>query len=147
MAKKKELLLDDTGKKILLALQQNARIPYKELAEKVNMSTSSVIERVRKMEEAGIIMGYRVEINYLKAGYHLEALVHIQRDQNFGAIPQEFDDMEEIIQYWELTGDQDFLLHVAARDTVHLDKMLSRLGKHGRSTTSLILSVKKKSYQ
>jgi DNA-binding Lrp family transcriptional regulator len=55
--------------------------------------------------------------------------------------------MEEIIQYWELTGDQDFLLHVAARDTVHLDKMLSRLGKHGRSTTSLILSVKKKSYQ
>lgn len=142
MVKRSEQLLDETGEKILRELQQNARISYKELAHRVNLSVSAVYERVRKMEEEDIITGYRAEVNSLKAGYNLEALVHVQMERHHRPFTYELEKIEqyeEVLQYWVLTGDRDFMLHVAARNTEELNALLQILGRFGRTSTSLIL--------
>ncbi len=73
-----EHLLDDIGWKILSELQQNARIPFAELGRIVGLSTPAVTERVHKMEEAGIIVGYRAHIDPAKVGLPILAFVNVK---------------------------------------------------------------------
>jgi Lrp/AsnC family leucine-responsive transcriptional regulator len=69
LALERERLLDATGWRILQELQQNARLSFSELGQRVGLSSPAVTERVRRMEEAGIITGYRAEINTAKVGF------------------------------------------------------------------------------
>src|ERR1035441_9518567 len=73
-----EHLLDDIGWKILSELQQNARMPFAELGRIVGLSTPAVTERVHKMEEAGIIVGYRAQIDPAKVGLPIVAFVNVK---------------------------------------------------------------------
>ena len=72
-----EKLLDDTGWRILEELQGDARLSYKELGRRVNLSTPAVIERVRRMEEAGILEGYRGVVNPQKVGYAFRVILAV----------------------------------------------------------------------
>ncbi len=69
MALEIERLLDETGWHLLEALQENARLSFSELGQRVGLSSPAVAERVRRMEDAGIITGYRAEVNTAKIGY------------------------------------------------------------------------------
>src|SRR6266705_6749566 len=72
-----EKLLDGTGWQILQALQQNARLSYSELGQRVVLSSKAVAERIRRMEDAGIISGYHAEIHLAKVGFPITAIIRM----------------------------------------------------------------------
>jgi Lrp/AsnC family leucine-responsive transcriptional regulator len=78
MSAENERLLDNTGWRILKELQGNARLTHKELGRRVNLSAPAAAERVRRMEEAGIITGYRAQVDHEKVGLPLAAFVRIE---------------------------------------------------------------------
>lgn len=77
MSSHDEKLLDDIGWRLLEELQEDARLSYTELGRRVGLSTPAVMERIHKMEDAGIIMGYRAEVNPEKIGFHVTAFVRV----------------------------------------------------------------------
>src|SRR6266446_10018871 len=94
MALEIEKLLDDTGWRLLLALQQNARLSYSELGQRVGLSSPAVAERIHRMEDAGIISGYHVEINRARIGYPITAIIRMstfagERCSSFAAFTQD----------------------------------------------------------
>ena len=72
-------LLDETGWRLLVELQENGRLSYKELGQRVGLSLPSVAERVRKMEEAGIITGYHAQINLTRVGFPVLSIIRLGR--------------------------------------------------------------------
>src|SRR5579863_9393035 len=76
-------LLDLIGRKILAEMQENGRIPFTELGRRVGLSTPAVMDRVRRLEDAGIISGYRAEVDYSKVGYPISAFIGIHVTGDF----------------------------------------------------------------
>lgn len=141
--------LDEINWKILEELQINAKISFKQLAAKVSLSPTAVIERVKHMEENGVITGYAAVVNPRKAGYHLSALISMQT--SYGnpddIVHKAISDVPEVTSCWSITGTSDFLLEVQVPSLEFLESLLTKLSKHGKLTTSIVLpsSITKKS--
>lgn len=116
--------IDRTDNAILAALQKDGRLSNKELAAKVGLAPSSCHERVRKLTGSGAIRGFHAEIDPAALGYTLEAMISVRlrrhsRDQydTFRAAVLALDEVKAV---HHLAGENDFLVHVMARDTAHL---------------------------
>ena len=143
MALEIERLLDETGWHILQALQENARLSFSELGQRVGLSSPAVAERVRRMEDAGIITGYRAEINTAKIGYPITAIIRMstlpgERCTRFTASVEE---IPEVLECYRVTGGDALVLKVMASSVVHLESLIDRLSAHGQLTTSIVLST------
>ena len=136
-----EKLLDDTGWRILEELQGDARLSYKELGRRVNLSTPAVIERVRRMEEAGILEGYRGVVNPQKVGYAFRVILAVATVYNNPdhVIFRTLAEIPEVIRSWSVTGSNDFYLEALIPSMEFLEDLLVRLSAHGRITTSIVL--------
>jgi len=134
-------MLDATGWKILRALQENARTTYAELAKQVNLTAPAVAERVRKMEEAGIITGYHAGINLEALGYAM--LVFIQLAVSYEKEKRLIEFMHnqpEVLECYNLTGQDAFIIKAALSSVAQLDDLLGRLAQFGQTTTHIVLS-------
>ena len=133
--------IDDIGWKILEELQHNARISFKQLAEKVNLSVTATVERVRNMEDAGIIEGYEAKVNPRKVGFSMSAILHITMNYNnpTEAIKRMIADTPEITSCWSITGSSDLIMEVHLPSLEFLTFLLSALTKYGKVTTSIVL--------
>src|SRR5438552_4462685 len=143
MALEIEKLLDDTGWQLLHALQQNARLSYSELGQRVGLSSPAVAERIHRMEDAGIISGYHVEINRSKLGYPITAIIRMSTspgDQcsRFATFVQE---IPEVLECYRVTGSDSLIMKVMASSVEHLESLIDRLSEHGQLTTSIVLST------
>ena len=143
MALEKERLLDETGWHILEALQENARLSFSELGQRVGLSSPAVAERVRRMEDAGIITGYRAEVNTAKIGYPMLAIIRIsnapgERCTRLSASVQE---IPEVLECHRVTGGDSLIMKIMASSVEHLESLIDRLSEHGQLTTSLVLST------
>lgn len=143
MALEIEKLLDDTGWQLLRALQQNARLSYSELGQRVGLSSPAVAERIRRMEDAGIISGYHAEINRSKLGYPITAIIRMSTspgDQctRFATFVQ---DIPEVLDCYRVTGSDSLIMKVMASSVEHLESLIDRLSAHGQLTTSMVLSA------
>lgn len=146
---KKEL--DSLNWQILDELQKNARISFRQLADKVNLSPTAVIERVKRMEEEGIITGYTATVNPRKIGYHLSALIsmHTVYGNPDAIVHGAISTIPEVISCWSITGTNDFLLEVQVPSLEFLEDLLTELSRHGKLSTSIVLpsSVTKRQLQ
>jgi Lrp/AsnC family leucine-responsive transcriptional regulator len=137
-----ERLLDDVGRQILGELQENARLSFTELGRRVGLTATAVTERVRRMEEAGIILGYRLEIDPEKVGLPITAYVRIAtssgRSPQLDALVKEY---PEIVECHLITGPDSYMLKVAVPSVRHLERFLEYLRFHGQPTTSIVLST------
>jgi Lrp/AsnC family leucine-responsive transcriptional regulator len=137
-----EKLLDETGWRILQALQENARLSFSELGLRVGLSSPAVAERVRRLEDAGIIKSYRAEIDTTKVGYPITAIIRMQvqgdRCTRFSAYVQ---DMPEVLECYRVTGSDSLIMKVMVSCVEHLEAILDRLSAHGQLTTSIVLSA------
>jgi Lrp/AsnC family leucine-responsive transcriptional regulator len=135
--------MDDRDKSILEALQENARATLSEIAARVRLSASSVHERVRKLEQAGIIKGYRAEIDPESVGLFVTAMVSVMPLD-----PKQPDDLpDRVLEFVEVedchsvAGDENYILKVRTRTTSDLEDLLRRLrekaGVHTRTTVVL----------
>ncbi len=143
MALENERLLDETGWHILEALQENARLSFSELGQRVGLSSPAVAERVRRMEDAGIITGYRAEVNTARIGYPIIAIIRInnspgQRCTRLTASAQE---IPEVLECYRVTGSDSLVMKVMASSVEHLESLIDRLSEHGQLTTSIVLST------
>jgi Lrp/AsnC family leucine-responsive transcriptional regulator len=138
---REEYQIDETGWRILEELQLNSRIPYRQLGEKVNLSPSAVIERVKRLEDEGIIEGYGIRINPRKAGYVMSALLSISTNHERASviIAEAIADVPEVVSSWSVTGVLDHILEVRLPSLEFLEKLLSRLSKIGHVTTQIVL--------
>jgi DNA-binding Lrp family transcriptional regulator len=122
--------LDETDCAILRALQKNARIQNKTLAEQVGVAESTCLQRVRRLREEGVIEGYHATVRPDAVGIGLQAMVAVQLATHSRTVVERFQDAArnrpEVVALYHLGGRMDFLLHVAVRDTEHLrDLVLS----------------------
>lgn len=115
---------DRTDRLILAHLQHDARISNKDLAAKVGLAPSSCLARVRRLEQAGALLGYHAEVDPRVHGVTLEALVAVRLEKHARAAIAQFErhvmTLSEVRGFYHLTGANDYLVHVAVRDAEHL---------------------------
>ncbi len=138
-----EKLLDSTGWQLLQALQQDARLSYTELGQRVGLTAPAVAERVRKMEDAGIISGYHAEINRAKIGFPITAIIRmgtLAGERCTSSAPF-IEDIPEVLECYRVTGSDAFIVKMMAASVEHLVALIDRLSAHGQLTTSMVLST------
>lgn len=136
------VVLDATDWQILAVLQQDARISFAELARRVAMSPSAVTERVRRLEETGVITGYRAELDATRVGLGILALVRLRYPTgNYRPFHALLDSTPEVVEAHHVTGEDCFVLKVVARDMRHLEAVTGRIGGLGTVTTNVVYST------
>jgi Lrp/AsnC family leucine-responsive transcriptional regulator len=126
----------------LEALQNDARLGYAELGRKVRLSAPAVAERVKRMEDAGVITGYRAMVDPKRLGYGIEAMVRLRCDGSICMrVGKLVADVPEVLDCRRLAGEDSALLRVVAMSVSHLEVVLDRVLKihPSISTTTLIV--------
>jgi|KBSMisStaDraftv2_1062788.scaffolds.fasta_scaffold00588_14 Lrp/AsnC family leucine-responsive transcriptional regulator len=133
--------LDKTSWAILACLQENARASFADIGREVGLSAPAVAERMTKLEEAGIIQGYRIEVDYEKTGYGLKAIIAFTAHSGkFISFLNHVEKLEEVVECHRVTGNYCIFLKVIVENSAHLQQLLTRLMEFGETTTSIILS-------
>jgi Lrp/AsnC family leucine-responsive transcriptional regulator len=139
-------MLDQIDWKILKELQEDARISFAELGRRVALTTPAVIERVRKLEDAGIITGYRAEIDAAKVGLPIMAFIRMSiTGVDYSHIIEVVEASNEVLECHRGTGGDSFIMKVAVADVGHLQTLIDKLVPFGITTTSIVLSSPVKS--
>jgi Lrp/AsnC family leucine-responsive transcriptional regulator len=143
MEQKIERLLDGIGKHIVDLLQKNARISFSDLGRKVGLSTPAVTERVRKLEEAGVISGYHAAIDAAKVGLPVTAFIHITTpSQNYSKINAILDSLDAVLESHHISGEASFITKVAVPSVAHLESLVEKLSPFGQTKTTVVLSTR-----
>jgi Lrp/AsnC family transcriptional regulator, leucine-responsive regulatory protein len=141
MGVENERLLDSTGWRILEELQGNARLTHKELGRRVNLSSPAAAERMRRMEEAGIITGYRAQIDPKKVGLPLTAFVRIEvPGANHKKVEDLVVELPEVLECHRATGTDCYVMKVVLASMNHLQTLLDKLVVWGSPVTSIVIS-------
>ena len=136
------MTLDDVDVRLLEALQRDGRASYAELGRTVGLSASATTERVRRLEEAGVITGYTCEVDHDKLGLPIAALVRLRYpNANYRPFHQLLATTPEIVEAHHVTGEDCFVLTVRARSMRHLEEVAGRVGGLGAVTTSVVYST------
>ncbi len=134
-------MLDGIDRGILAELQADARISYAELGRRVGLTTPAVIERVRKLEDAGIILGYRAEIDTAKVGLPVTAFIRMSiTGVDYSHIIEVAKESNEVLECHRGTGGDSFIMKVAVSSVEHLQEIIDKLTPYGITTTAIVLS-------
>ena len=134
-------ILDNLDHKILAELQANGRIAFAELGRRVGLSTPAVSERVRRLEDSGVIERYIAVIDPAKVGLPVRAFIKItvpgDRLPHFNGLAQR---VPEVRECHRVTGSESYILQVAVRDLPHLEKVIDSLTPYVATNTSMVLA-------
>lgn len=143
-------MINDIDKQILNIVQKDARITNAEIARQVGLAPSAVLERIRKLEERGVIRGYAAELDWVQVDFGLTAFVAVrtheccnETDKFLAAIP-------EVLEVHDVAGEDSYLLKVRVKNTEHLSKLLRERLKNvpnvaGTKTTVVLQTIKETS--
>lgn len=134
--------MDNIDLRILDILQTDGRVTMKELGQRVGLTSPATIERVKKLEESGIIGGYRAVINVARAGLQVRAYLFVSlAGQTSAAFLELVRGHEGLLACHRLTGGASYLLETAVADTAALEALLDELSPFGQVETHLVLST------
>ena len=142
---------DRKDRQILMALQNDARQSLSALGKQIGLSQPAMSERVKKLENAGVIAGYAARVDPQAIGMGLQAFVRVQLEKHDPASVQHFGDSvrawDEVVACYALTGDMDYLLHVVVQDLEHfsrflLDNLLNASGVADVNSSFVLRAVK-----
>ena len=134
-------MIDEIDWKILTELQKDARTSFAELGRRIGLTTPAIIERVRKLEDAKIITGYRAEIDTAKIGLPITAFIRMSiTGIDYSHIIEVVEASSEILECHRATGGDSFIMKVAVADVGHLQVIIDKLTPYGITTTSIVLS-------
>jgi Lrp/AsnC family leucine-responsive transcriptional regulator len=132
---------DQTDVRILEALQRDGRASYAELAREVSMSASAVAERVRRLEESGVISGYSAVVDPDRLGFNILAFVRLRYPNgNYKPFHDLLAVTPEVVEAHHVTGEDCFVLKVLTRSMAHLEQVTGRIGGLGSITTNVVYS-------
>jgi Lrp/AsnC family leucine-responsive transcriptional regulator len=132
--------IDRTDCEILGELVANGRLSLAELGRRVNLSAAAVAERVKRLERAGVITGYRAELDLARLGYPLTAIVLVKPSTpgQLPKIPELARRIPEVAECHRITGEDCFYLKLHLRSIDELAGLLDRFLAHGQTTTSIV---------
>ena len=137
----KSILADPKNLDLLRLLQKNPRAPISQLARKIGMSNPAVKERVLRLEESGVLAGFRLELNPKELGYPVMAFVRIRPlPGHLNKIAELAQSIPEVTECHRITGEDCFILKVYVKEISSLDYVLDRFLAHGQTTTSIVQS-------
>ena len=133
---------DDVDRKILAHLQSHGRVTMKDLGALVGLSGPAAAERVRRLEERGVIRGYRADVRPERVGRSVIAFINV-------AIPygqhvefeRQLTELDDVVECHRITGDDCYLLRVAVPDVGRLQRLIDQISVIGKTRTSLVLST------
>lgn len=134
-------LLDPVNLRILRELEGDARLPVATLARRVGMSPPAVGERLARLQEAGIIRGFRLELDPAALGWPIQAYVRLRpAPGRLARMSRVVQDSPEVLSCDRVTGEDCFVTRIAVRDLGHLEEVLDRFLACGQTTTSIVQS-------
>ena len=132
--------LDDINRDILELLLADGRMSYRELGERVGLTAPAVTERVRKLEELGVIKGYRAVVDYEALGFPLLCIIRLNSPRGAQGLDDVIRSLPEVIEANRVTGSESHVIRARLASTTHLEQMLDELWEHGESVTNIVTS-------
>ncbi|MGM1061517.1 Lrp/AsnC family transcriptional regulator [Saccharothrix sp. Mg75] len=121
-------MLDSVDAAIVQELQKDARLPNKDLADRVNVAASTCVVRHRALRDRGVITGYHAEVDMAAVGRPVQAMIAVRVRPHTRAIVEPFMEyvlsLPEVLALSHVAGPEDFLVHVAVADTAHLQRLV-----------------------
>jgi Lrp/AsnC family transcriptional regulator, leucine-responsive regulatory protein len=137
--------MEPLDRHIVQVLAQEGRISFADLGRRVGLSTSAVHQRVKRLEERGIITGYRAVVDYTKVGLPLTALMSVTpfdpaADDD---VPERLNDIEEIVACWSVAGDENYVLLIRVGRPQDLEELFARIRQQASvaTNTTIVLST------
>ncbi len=136
-----EIKLDKLHWSILSALQQNARASLAGIGRKIGLTPPAVADRVKRLEDLGVIEGYWTSISHTKVGYQLKAIITLRAFMGkLKPFLERVKTLEEVINCYRITGNENIIMEVVLRDQFHLEQFIDQLIQYGETRTHIILS-------
>lgn len=133
--------LDSINWKILNCLQENARQSNTEIARKVGITSPAVAERIRKMEDAGIIENYYAKVSYFETGHQLKAIITLRAFMGrLKPFIEKVTSFNEVVNCWRITGNENIVMEVVLQNQKHLEQFIDQLITYGETRTHIVLS-------
>ncbi|WP_066741582.1 Lrp/AsnC family transcriptional regulator [Cupriavidus sp. D384] len=133
--------LDDTDRRILTLLQQDARMPVKALAEQVGLSSPGASERLRRLEDRGVIRGFTVDVEPRTLGFSMQAIVRIKPlPGKLQAVQKLIEAIPEFAECDKVTGDDCFIGRLYLRSIEHLDHILEQITEMAETSSAIVKS-------
>jgi len=134
-------MLDTLDRRIIEILVDDARISVKELAQRVDLSSPSVSERLRRLEERGVIRSFTIDVDPSAMGYALQAIVRIRPlPGKLHLVQKLIEGIPEFSECDKVTGDDCFIGRLHVRSIEHLDKILDRITDKAETNTAIVKS-------
>lgn len=133
--------IDALSWQILALLQNNARLTNAEIGRKVGLSSPAVAERIRKMEDTGIIKGYFAQVDYSMTGYQLKAVITLRAFMGkLKPFLEKVKEFPEVRNCYRITGNENIVMIVVLANQKHLEKFIDQLITYGETRTHIVLS-------
>lgn len=133
--------LDALNSKILKCLQQNARLSNAEIGRQVGISSPAVSERIKKMEDLGIIEGHKTIVSPFELGYQFKAIITIRAFMGkLKPFLEKVKTYDEVINCYRITGDENIVMEVVLKNQKHLENFIDQLISYGETKTQIVLS-------
>ena len=135
------MIVDSLNEKILKCLQENARLSNAEIGRQVGVSSPAVSERIKKMEDLGIIEGYKTIVSPFEIGYQLKAIITLRAFMGkLKPFLEKVKTYDEVINCYRITGDENIVMEVVLKNQKHLETFIDQLISYGESKTQIVLS-------
>jgi len=133
--------LDALNWKILQCLQENARQSNAEIGRNVGISSPAVSERIKKMEDTGIITGFKTIVSPFDVGYQLKAIITLRAFMGkLKPFLQKVKTFDEVLNCYRITGNENIVLEVVLKNQIHLEAFIDQLINYGETKTQIVLS-------
>lgn len=136
-----ESKLDTLNWDILNVLQENSRASFAEIGRQVGLTPPAVAERVKKMEDTGILEGYRAHLSYSELGFQMKAIITLRAFMGkLKPFLKMVSGLEEVVNCYRITGNENIIMEVVLRDQLHLEQFIDKLIQYGETRTHIVLS-------
>jgi len=133
--------MDSINKNILKCLQKNARQSNASIGRQVGISSPAVAERIKKMEDAGVIQAYQTAISPFEVGYQLKAIITLRAFMGMlKPFLEKVKSYDEVINCYRITGNENIVMEVVLKNQKHLETFIDQLIVYGESKTQIVLS-------
>ena len=135
------MTVDATNRRLLAELQGDARLTMAELGRRVGLSPPAVTERVQRLEQDGVIEGYRARVSPRALGFSLSAILRVRpAPRELRKVAEIARDTTEVVECHRITGDDCYFMKLHVRDVEHLEEVIDRFAVFGQTTTSIMQS-------
>ena len=135
------MYIDSLNCNILNLLQQNARISNAAIGRKVGISSPAVSERIKKMEDAGLILGYKTLVSPFRADYQLKAIITLRAFMGkLKPFLTKVKTYDEVINCYRITGNENIVMEVVLKNQKQLEGFIDELIVYGETKTQIVLS-------